>query len=237
MTRKRKPPLPAEDHTSLLRAIHDAPDDDTVRLAYADWLDERDLLPDRSWLIRSQINGQTGVSGDEMTDRAVRLWGRFAFRGDAYYFRGDAYHFRADVSSASSQSSWWADVTIPSARGSHYPEMRFHVVRGFVYRVQVGQHAFAKVCGRLLAAEPAIQCVEFFDCQPDEEEDGTAIVFRQGKGFDDRSGVLLRRYAGIANWRPKTAGIQFESTEDAYEWVSQQALIYAHRRRKIEFGW
>ncbi len=41
-------------HETFLRAIREAPEDDTPRLVYADWLDEHDQ-PERAEFIRAQI--------------------------------------------------------------------------------------------------------------------------------------------------------------------------------------
>jgi uncharacterized protein (TIGR02996 family) len=61
---------------ALLQAIQREPDDDTLRLVYADWLDDHDD-PDRAELIRVQIEAERHRNGspeyERLTDRAVEL--------------------------------------------------------------------------------------------------------------------------------------------------------------------
>jgi uncharacterized protein (TIGR02996 family) len=64
------------DQTALLRAICENPDDDTVRLAYADWLEEHDD-PTRADFIRTQIEFHRTSPGDPLY-RYV-LWRNLAF--------------------------------------------------------------------------------------------------------------------------------------------------------------
>jgi uncharacterized protein (TIGR02996 family) len=64
------------DQTALLRAICENPDDDTVRLAYADWLEEHDD-PTRADFIRTQIEFARTSPGDPLY-RYVR-WRNLAF--------------------------------------------------------------------------------------------------------------------------------------------------------------
>jgi uncharacterized protein (TIGR02996 family) len=55
----------AESHYALLRAVLENPEDDTVRLVYADWLDENDQ-PKRAELIRAQVKLARGAFGCKM---------------------------------------------------------------------------------------------------------------------------------------------------------------------------
>jgi uncharacterized protein (TIGR02996 family) len=50
-------PEDRHDHDGFLLSIHDRPTDDTPRLIYADWLEERGDIPSQAWaeLIRIQI--------------------------------------------------------------------------------------------------------------------------------------------------------------------------------------
>ena len=77
------------DARAMLAAIHAAPDDDTPRLVFADWLDERGLY-ERSEFIRVQIElirraEVTGARSDEddalfesLLARERELWSTFA---------------------------------------------------------------------------------------------------------------------------------------------------------------
>jgi uncharacterized protein (TIGR02996 family) len=64
-----------ETHDAFLQAIADEPDDDAVRLIYADWLDEHGDAP-RAEFIRAQCGAETLPPGDErdaLEDRAADL--------------------------------------------------------------------------------------------------------------------------------------------------------------------
>ncbi|MCI0459748.1 MAG: TIGR02996 domain-containing protein [Gemmataceae bacterium] len=64
------------DGIALLEAIQREPDDDMLRLVYADWLEENDD-PERSEFIRIQIEAERHLTGSpehtRLTDRAVEL--------------------------------------------------------------------------------------------------------------------------------------------------------------------
>src|ERR1700730_3275777 len=67
------------DGAALLEAIQREPDDDMLRLVYADWLEENDD-PERAEVIRLQIAAERHPSGSpehtRLTDRAVELLSR-----------------------------------------------------------------------------------------------------------------------------------------------------------------
>ena len=60
-------------HAGFLRAILDDPDDDGVRLVYADWLDEHGQ-PERAEFIRVQC--ELALAHEEGREADVELWGR-----------------------------------------------------------------------------------------------------------------------------------------------------------------
>lgn len=60
------------DRVALLRAIADQPDCDTVRLVYADWLDESGTDPDRAEFIRTQIAGDRCSAFDPLRSLALK---------------------------------------------------------------------------------------------------------------------------------------------------------------------
>src|SRR5262245_32308897 len=73
--------MPPPGHELLLGAIRDQPEDDTLRLAYADWLDEHDD-PDRAEFIRVQCRlavlghgpmwSNSGIAQAETVARGLR---------------------------------------------------------------------------------------------------------------------------------------------------------------------
>src|SRR5690349_21324143 len=63
------------DHAAFLSAIRQAPDDDTHRLVYADWLEENGQEP-RAEFIRVQIELARGTAGGA---RQRALWARERF--------------------------------------------------------------------------------------------------------------------------------------------------------------
>jgi uncharacterized protein (TIGR02996 family) len=66
----------SSDELALLRAIAAAPDDDTPRLVYADWLDEHDQ-PIRAEFIRLQCRiGSLETQNRSVVDQNVHLWKR-----------------------------------------------------------------------------------------------------------------------------------------------------------------
>ena len=69
-----------ETREAFLRAIYDAPDDNTPRLVYADWLDEHGD-PDRAALIRAQCESdRLPVEGRDWTDELATREGRLTRR-------------------------------------------------------------------------------------------------------------------------------------------------------------
>ncbi|MBX9580439.1 MAG: TIGR02996 domain-containing protein [Gemmataceae bacterium] len=64
-----------EEHEAFLRAIFDAPDDDTPRLVYADFLEENGL-PDRAELIRVQCDLARIRPGGGSAEELARLTAR-----------------------------------------------------------------------------------------------------------------------------------------------------------------
>src|SRR5262245_34788864 len=69
-----RPGVPMSDQAALLAAICANPEEDTPRLAYADWLDERGRREDRvrAAFIRSQIELARLPKDDEHPDAALR---------------------------------------------------------------------------------------------------------------------------------------------------------------------
>ena len=63
------------DGAILLRSIIDQPDDDLVRLVYADWLEENGQ-PERAEFIRLKINleAEVGAQRESMEQRAREIW-------------------------------------------------------------------------------------------------------------------------------------------------------------------
>jgi uncharacterized protein (TIGR02996 family) len=93
------------DDTALLAAIRAEPDDDTVRLAYADWLEENGQ-PERADFIRCQVRGlEVGpdARNGALTALPTRLWNgtRVEWVGNAvaaiFSGRGDAESVIAEV--------------------------------------------------------------------------------------------------------------------------------------------
>lgn len=74
--------------TAFLQAIIASPDDDTPRLAAADWLDEHDD-PDRAAFIRLQVElARLEATGEGDTPAAESLrWRERAYLGPVSYFR------------------------------------------------------------------------------------------------------------------------------------------------------
>jgi uncharacterized protein (TIGR02996 family) len=68
------------EQEALLRAVCADVKDDTVRLAYADWLDENDE-PERASLIRLQIEHARGCGKCNMPDRTVQYLGPYDPQG------------------------------------------------------------------------------------------------------------------------------------------------------------
>ncbi|MBY0457171.1 MAG: TIGR02996 domain-containing protein [Gemmataceae bacterium] len=82
------PVTPNPEEVALVRAIVAAPDEDTPRLAYADWLDEHDR-PARARLIRIQCDlARLQAEEQELIERHGQEWGGplFALGADDWKF-------------------------------------------------------------------------------------------------------------------------------------------------------
>lgn len=71
------------EEDTLLAAIHAHPDDDTLRLAYADWLDENGQ-PARAEFVRLQIAAEPPESAEERRRRSAREWELLAAHRDRW---------------------------------------------------------------------------------------------------------------------------------------------------------
>jgi uncharacterized protein (TIGR02996 family) len=66
--------MPPQGYEPFLRAICENPEDDTVRLAYADWLDENGD-PERAEFIRVHVErGRANARGPKQDPRVGRAW-------------------------------------------------------------------------------------------------------------------------------------------------------------------
>ena len=63
-----------DDEAALLNAIYADPNDDLVRLVYADWLDEHDR-PERAEFIRAQIELAQRCDGEAYSRHEARQHG------------------------------------------------------------------------------------------------------------------------------------------------------------------
>ncbi len=123
------------DRRAFLQAIRDAPEDDTPRLVYADWLDEHgtsDADRDRAEFIRVQCE-------------LARL--RYGSPGSTA--RGPALQRREAELRARHQKAWVAELNLPRNRDTR---CRFH--RGMVERVSCTVRYFVEHADALLDAAP-----------------------------------------------------------------------------------
>ena len=104
-------PNAMSDEAHLLTAIADAPDDDTPRLVYADWLDEHNQ-PERAEFIRLQIGLSAGTI-PKAQQEAART------RSEALFGRN--------------QATWWG--VLPHHPGVTWHTAPFPFDRGFAHGV------------------------------------------------------------------------------------------------------
>src|SRR5215207_10420738 len=121
------------DEDALLAAIIANPDEDTVRLVYADWLDE---------------------NGDSERAEFIRLQVAQADKPRMY----DADHFRAEALFRKNGEAWLAEL--PKLHGIEW-EDTFRRGFGYAIRVQAGE-LLLRHHARLFAAEP-IQALTLYE--------------------------------------------------------------------------
>ena len=121
------------DGQALLRAIIDHPDDDTLRLIYADWLDENDQ-PDRAAFIRLQIE---------------------AARAEPYSPQARSASLSASRLLNRHRGPWTKHLTIRL--------IDYEFSRGFIERISIDAARFPKVAEALFKTEPihTIRIVRF----------------------------------------------------------------------------
>lgn len=124
------------DEQSFLTAILAAPDDDTPRLVFADWLDERGTADDkaRAALIRAQCQAEVLPSGSKERKRLDR---------------------QANALVRANQKHWLKDVR-PKKFGSDW---RFR--RGFLDSLSMSPTTFIKRGEELFRLAPTVRTVRF----------------------------------------------------------------------------
>lgn len=204
------------DHDALLAAIIANPDDDTVRLVYADWLDENGQ-GERAEFIRVQVAlstptlGADGTGDSQKRHELVRREAAIMSRRGPVEGRG----------------KWWAD---------YGPGDRVSVVewlRGFVSEVTCTLADWLAHGPAIVAAHPIRRVV-----LTDIVVSAAKSLFR-GTGTDDRD------YGGIPAWlwdriramkrhnQIDGCWMYFDTRELAIDVLSDACLLHAKRKDKV----
>jgi uncharacterized protein (TIGR02996 family) len=147
--------MPATDEQAFLAAIAAAPDDDTPRLVFADWLDERADSP-RAAATSGGSRGEAGGPNDDRTRaELIRAQCRAATLKPGTKERRDLDR-RAEQILAANAERWL--VPLRSEFGG-----RWEFRRGFVGHVEMSAREFAHVAKRLFAAAPTVTSARFPD--------------------------------------------------------------------------
>jgi uncharacterized protein (TIGR02996 family) len=216
------------DEEGLLKVIVADPDDDTVRLAYADWLDEN-RCAGHAEFIRVQVElarldgelaasdeGKTAADGFRKLERREELRRReTALLRGAPLFRFDWYFGPKDAEGVTSATA--VDVAEASIRWFNTGPDAVHGVfrRGFVEEVKAPIARFPELVTDLLKKGFPIRRAAATDLDP--EWDGTApgwVRYRTSLQHDNRGDVLPARLydrlkggvhppnrAGAGGWR------------------------------------
>jgi uncharacterized protein (TIGR02996 family) len=161
------------EREAFIRQICERPEDDTVRLVFADWLEEHGE-PERAEFIRVQMEAERmrgggcavvlGAMCDGKKEWCVRC-GLFRRALKLHNPHTDSWLPRILPGERS-----WSVSDEPPPETSHGP--RYHWTRGFVSRIELPCDAFMQHAADIFAAHPVTE-VRLTDCSP----------FRNGDGF------------------------------------------------------
>jgi uncharacterized protein (TIGR02996 family) len=203
------------DEAHLLAAIAEAPDDDTPRLVYADWLDEHDQ-PDRAEFIRLQI-GLTAATIPEAQQEAART------RADELFKRNEAawcgeLPVRSGVTWTTTPFTRGFADTVGFRHGKAWKEHSAAVFAAApISRVRCGGTFTAKTARPVFASPLIGRLAELSGIHLDE--DGAKILANNahfggrlrelnlsGAGDGDGAAVVLSRVSGLRNLETLSLG-------------------------------
>jgi uncharacterized protein (TIGR02996 family) len=167
----------SDTERALLAAVAAAPDEDTPRLAYADFLDERGDAPasDRAALIRLQVQAERDLSApvgwDRVDEEHRRFWAETARRKYGYqpptvrvgrrktvpvpptaFDRAQELLARCEDTWAEPFDPWLRRFSDAGMEAAY-----FNFRRGFLHRFTMRVEGFRKFAAKLFAAAPVVE--------------------------------------------------------------------------------
>jgi uncharacterized protein (TIGR02996 family) len=146
MTKLYWPPIRPDEHKQLLQSVLDNPDDDTIRLIYADWIDEH-WGQNEWWSIRAEVI-RCQVLGKELTYRCQRWFDKLQWISNEL-----RWCLSPSLSIKSGAFSWTPELKSCRCDFNHY-DTTVLWNRGFVHHVQLRSEQWIDEYGILLQAHP-----------------------------------------------------------------------------------